>query len=215
MQPCHTPSCVGQPGTRGPDGRMVDAPGLGAGGLPAPTRILCATWPLAVRLPPIARFGVAVHGSDVTCLETAPPALTRLARTAHAWFPVSAFLASEPSALRSMPPSRCAADAARDERRCSTPARRSPRLRCARHRARASTGPSRSQKPRDDPSGSSEPQRPHRMVKPDSPIAEPSREFGALGRSYSPQNPRIRQRRGGPGLVHAGGRERGRAISRL
>ena len=58
-------------------------------------QILCATWPLAVRLPPVPRLGVAVHGSEVTCLETAPPALTRLARTAHAWFPVSAFLASE------------------------------------------------------------------------------------------------------------------------
>ena len=58
-------------------------------------QILCATWPLAVRLPSIPRLGVAVHGSEVTCLETAPPALTRLARTAHAWFPVSAFLASE------------------------------------------------------------------------------------------------------------------------
>ena len=58
-------------------------------------QVLCATWPLAQRLPRIRRLGVAVHGSEITCLETAPLGLRRLAQTTYAWFPVSRFLASE------------------------------------------------------------------------------------------------------------------------
>jgi glycosyltransferase involved in cell wall biosynthesis len=58
-------------------------------------QVLCATWPLAVHLDGHPRLGVAVHGSEVTCLEAAPSALRKLAQSAHAWFPVSHFLRSE------------------------------------------------------------------------------------------------------------------------
>jgi len=57
--------------------------------------VICATWPLAAHLPAIPRLAVAVHGSEITCLEDAPPSLKALAQTAYAWFPVSKFLASE------------------------------------------------------------------------------------------------------------------------
>lgn len=63
-------------------------------------QILCATWPLAVRLPDVSRLGIAVHGSEVTCLDAPTPALRRLTQTAYAWFPVSNFLAAELSRLK-------------------------------------------------------------------------------------------------------------------
>ena len=63
-------------------------------------QVLCATWPLAVRLPDVPRLGIAVHGSEVTCLDAPTPALHRLASTTYAWFPVSNFLATELSRLK-------------------------------------------------------------------------------------------------------------------
>ena len=58
-------------------------------------QVLCATWPLATRLPELHRLGIAVHGSEVTCLEAPTSALSALTARAHAWFPVSNFLATE------------------------------------------------------------------------------------------------------------------------
>ncbi len=61
-------------------------------------RVICATWPLATMLAGRlrgARLGVAFHGSDLTRLKIAPPALRRVVRAATALLPVSAFLASE------------------------------------------------------------------------------------------------------------------------
>ncbi len=76
-----------------------------AGALPAlragsSLRVVFATWPLAIELSKLVnlldgRWGVAFHGSDLTRLERAPPALQRLGRQAHALLPVSGFLASE------------------------------------------------------------------------------------------------------------------------
>ncbi len=63
-------------------------------------RVIAATWRLATQLlGPIersgARLAVAFHGSDLTRLETAPPALQRVVSSAHALLPVSRFLADE------------------------------------------------------------------------------------------------------------------------
>lgn len=59
-------------------------------------RVICATWPLAVRLAPRlrgARLAVAFHGSDLSRLHSAPPALRSLLPHVDAFLPVSRFLA--------------------------------------------------------------------------------------------------------------------------
>lgn len=60
-------------------------------------RVLCANWPLATHIAPRlrgARLAVAVHGSDISRLRTAPPALSKLLPHVECFFPVSAFLAN-------------------------------------------------------------------------------------------------------------------------
>lgn len=62
------------------------------------TRVICATWPLAttiVRSLRGARLGIAFHGSDLTRLTAAPPALGRVLQGADALLPVSDFLGRE------------------------------------------------------------------------------------------------------------------------
>jgi len=59
------------------------------------TRVICATWPLATQLAPRlrgARLAVAFHGSDLSRLHAAPPALTALVPRVRAFLPVSRFL---------------------------------------------------------------------------------------------------------------------------
>ena len=63
------------------------------------TRLLCATWPVATRIAPLARarglsVEVAVHGSEISTLDQAPPALRALDPLV-CWRPVSHFLAAE------------------------------------------------------------------------------------------------------------------------
>lgn len=65
-------------------------------------RVLCATWPLAVWLAPRLRgasLGVAFHGSDLSRLHAAPPALRGLLPHVDAFFPVSRFLAERLQSL--------------------------------------------------------------------------------------------------------------------
>jgi phosphatidylinositol alpha-1,6-mannosyltransferase len=62
-------------------------------------RLLCATWPVATALLPLAEavgvpVAVAAHGSELTQHATPPPALQRLGPRVH-WLPVSRFLAGE------------------------------------------------------------------------------------------------------------------------
>lgn len=64
-----------------------------------PTAVLAATWPLAAWLQPLADrldvpLLVAAHGSELTALDTPPPALRRLSERV-AWLPVSRFLGRE------------------------------------------------------------------------------------------------------------------------
>lgn len=59
-------------------------------------RVVCATWPLATWIAPRlrgARLSVAFHGSDLSRLTEAPPALQQLIPHVDAFLPVSRFLA--------------------------------------------------------------------------------------------------------------------------
>lgn len=61
-------------------------------------QLLCSTWPVARWLAPLAArrgvaVGVAVHGSELTTLRTAPPGLRAVLRSARRVFAVSRFLA--------------------------------------------------------------------------------------------------------------------------
>jgi glycosyltransferase involved in cell wall biosynthesis len=64
--------------------------------LSSDVRVICATWPLATQLSGHlrgARLAVAFHGSDLSRLTAAPPALKHLTRRADAFLPVSGYLA--------------------------------------------------------------------------------------------------------------------------
>ena len=75
--------------------------------LPRVDRVLCASWPVATALAPVARrlgppVVVAAHGSELTAHPTAPPALGRVGHSAR-WAPVSAFLGDEVARLTGAP----------------------------------------------------------------------------------------------------------------
>jgi glycosyltransferase involved in cell wall biosynthesis len=62
--------------------------------------VLAASWRVAAGLAPLvqrrgARLAITFHGSEITRLRTAPPALLRIANSADALLPVSNFLARE------------------------------------------------------------------------------------------------------------------------
>jgi glycosyltransferase involved in cell wall biosynthesis len=62
--------------------------------------VIAASWRVAAGLAPLiqrrrARLAITFHGSEITRLRTAPPALVRIANSADALLPVSNFLARE------------------------------------------------------------------------------------------------------------------------